>query len=246
MFRYKAVIEYDGTPFHGFQSQGEDIPTVQKYLEEALFKLLKKDVRVSVCGRTDQGVHAFGQVVHLDLDDYFPEERLFMGWNFYLKPNLICILSVEPVDASFHARFSAKSKTYRYVIINRSAPLTLDFNKAWSVYRPLNLEVMIEASKYLLGHHDFTSFRDSDCQALSPMKTLDHVEITKNHDKITFTFQGKAFLHHQVRNMVGTLKLIGERHWPPQDMKRILEAKDRRVGGPTAPSEGLYLVSVSY
>jgi tRNA pseudouridine38-40 synthase len=243
--RYKLTIEYDGTSFYGFQIQ-DALPTIQGEIEKALCKLTFNPVRVYGAGRTDQGVHARGQVAHIDLDKEWDPHKLKFGLNHYLRKTMVCILNVEPVSDDFHARFGAKYKQYMYRIINRQACLTLDKNRAWHVPVDLNLSLMHEGAQIFVGQHDFSSFRDSDCQAKSPFRTIDKAKVEKEGEEIRIIFEGKSFLHHQVRNMVGTLKLLGQGRFSLSDVENILKAKDRKKAGPTAPSEGLYLMWIDY
>jgi pseudouridylate synthase I len=245
ILRYKLLIEYDGTGYVGWQKQPGH-PSIQQAIETAIFKFCQAEVEVYGSGRTDAGVHALGQVAHVDLAKEFDLYKMRQALNFYLHPNRIAILEVQRRPAPFHARFSAIKRRYIYRMVARSAPLALDFNKAWHVYRPLSIAAMQAAAPYLLGHHDFSSFRASECQAASPMKTVDKIAITQQGDIIEFFVEAKSFLHHQVRNMVGSLKLVGEGKWTSLDLKAALEACDRRKGGPTAPACGLYFHSVDY
>lgn len=250
--RYKLTIEYRGSDYSGWQRQ-PDVPSIQQAIEEAIHKFSGQSAELTVAGRTDAGVHATGQVAHVDLDEFtkpMDEFAIMKAINAHLRPQPISIIEVETVDEDFHARFSATNKLYQYRIINRPAFLTIDDGIAWQIGKPLNVTAMQEGAKYLLGHHDFTTFRDSECQAKSPMKTLDRLDLTKKlypgGCEILVETEGKSFLHHQVRNMVGTLSLVGLRKWQPNDIKTALEQKDRTKGGPTAPSDGLYLVRVEY
>jgi tRNA pseudouridine38-40 synthase len=244
--RWKLTIEYDGTPYSGWQHQ-DHAPSVQEEIEKAVFKFSGQKTRLHVAGRTDAGVHAKGQVAHFDLD--FREMTPFdlaKAINAHLKPQPIAVLSAEEADENFHARFSAKNKLYCYRIINRSAPLTIEQDRAWWFKKPLDETAMHGAAQLLLGHHDFTTFRDSECQAKSPLKSLDRFDVVRLGEEIRFEVEGRSFLHHQVRNMVGTLVLVGEGKWTKADLKAALAAKDRTKGGMTAPAEGLYLVRVDY
>jgi tRNA pseudouridine38-40 synthase len=209
--RYKITLEYDGGFFYGFQLQ-EGFPTIQGCVEEALYNLFQKKVRLFGAGRTDKGVHALGQVAHFDLDHPWYPEKLKLALNHFLRQERISIIQVESVDEKFHARFSAKNKLYQYRIINRNAHLALDNNRAWHVGNNIVLkpDIMHLGAKILEGHHDFSSFRDSDCQSLSPFKTIFEAKVESHGQEIIITFQGKSFLHHQVRNMAGTLKLLGQ------------------------------------
>ena len=245
MIRYKLTIEYDGSRFHGFQIQ-DHFPTIQGELEKALLRLTFTPIRIYGAGRTDQGVHAFGQVAHLDLEKEWEPLKLKFGLNHYLRKTQISVVDAEKVDDNFHARFGAKEKQYLYRIINRQAHLTLDKDRAWHVGYMLDEEIMHKGAQLLVGQHDFSSFRDSDCQAKSPFKTITKANVTKQGEEIRIIFEGKSFLHHQVRNMVGTLKLLGHGRFSLNDIKEILSAKDRTKAGPTAPPEGLYLMWIDY
>jgi len=254
MTRYKLTIEYRGSDYAGWQRQ-VDVPSIQQAIEEAIFGFYRKEVSICVAGRTDAGVHAKGQVAHVDLGEFskpMDEFSIMKAINAYLRSKPITIVNVKIVNDDFHARFDAVNKLYRYRIINRSGSLALDNGLAWHIGKNLDIKAMQEGANYLLGYHDFTTFRDSECQAKSPMKTLDRLYIkTSDYDicggrEIIVETEGKSFLHHQVRNMVGTLSLVGLGKWSPEDMKAALEEKDRTKGGPTAPSDGLYLVRVDY
>ena len=245
--RYKITIEYDGTNLLGWQKQ-LDGPSVQEFVEKAIFNFCAQNTEVYGAGRTDAGVHALGQVAHFDLDTEFDTFRIKEAVNAHLRTldAPVSILEVEKVDNNFNARFSAIGRSYIYRITNRRSPLILDKYRSWWVFVPLDVEKMREGAKYLLGHHDFSSFRAAKCQAKSPLKTLDKLEISQNGEEINFYVEAKSFLHHQVRNMVGTLELVGEGKWSIEKFKKAFEACDRTKGGPTAPSEGLYFESVEY
>ncbi|MDE3060718.1 MAG: tRNA pseudouridine(38-40) synthase TruA [Pseudomonadota bacterium] len=248
MPRYKLTIEYDGSPYAGWQKQQER-PSVQAAIEEAVFKFCGNRVEVAGAGRTDAGVHAMAQAAHVDLPEAIDPFRIMQGTNFHLfsmEGNRIAITSAEPVPDDFHARFSATKRHYLYRIINRRSRLALEAGRAWHVIEPLDENAMRQAAEMLLGHHDFTSFRDSECQAKSPMKTLDQLDIRRQGNEIHIVTSARSFLHHQVRIMVGTLSLTGKGKWQPKDIKAALEARDRAKAGPTAPPEGLYLVGVEY
>ncbi len=252
MRRYKLTIEYRGSNYSGWQRQ-PNVPSIQQAIEEAIHKFSGQNAEITVAGRTDAGVHATGQVAHVDLDEFtkpMDEFSVMKAINAHLRPQPISIINVEIVPKDVHARFSAVNKLYRYRIINRAAFLTLDHGLAWQIGKFLDIPAMREGAKYLLGHHDFTTFRDSECQAQSPIKTLDRLDILERPypggSEISVEIEGKSFLHHQVRNIVGTLSLVGVRKWQPSDIKTALEHKDRTQGGPTAPSDGLYLVRVDY
>ena len=245
--RYKLTIEYDGTSLLGWQRQ-LDGPSVQQYLEEILAKLNGFHREIVSAGRTDAGVHALGQVAHIDLEREMEPWKIREAFNGNLQAAEVpvSVLAVEAVDANFNARFSAKKRAYIYRILNRRAPSPLLHNRVWWVPRPLDIELMRQGAQYLLGHHDFSSFRAAACQAKSPIKTLDKLDISAQGEEVIFNVEARSFLHHQVRNFVGTLKLVGEGRLTPEDVKRILEAKDRSAAGPTAPASGLYLARVEY
>jgi len=253
MPRFKLTLEYDGTHYAGWQKQ-PDRPSIQETIESAVTKFCGETVEVMGAGRTDAGVHATAQVAHLDLSKDWDPYKVMQGINFYLfgadeeAPNIsrISVIKAEKVADDFHARFSATRRYYTYRIVNRRARLGLDHGRAWQVVEPLNIDAMQEAANHLLGKHDFTSFRDSQCQAKSPVKTLDYLDIKRFGDEVRISTHARSFLHHQVRIMTGTLALVGKGKWPPADMKKALEAKNRSDAGPTAPPEGLYLVGVSY
>ncbi|MAK77156.1 MAG: tRNA pseudouridine(38-40) synthase TruA [Nisaea sp.] len=246
MARFKLTLEYDGAPFVGWQRQ-DNGPSVQAALEDALRALTGRAVEVVGAGRTDAGVHALGQVAHIDLaDERFDGRKLREALNYHLKPAPIAVLAAAPAPADFHARFSATARAYLYVIVNRRAPLAIDRGRAWQVRQPLDVAAMAAAAEPLLGHHDFTSFRAAQCQAKSPCKTLDRLTVTREGDEIHIEAGARSFLHHQVRNIVGTLKWVGEGKWTAREVAAALAARDRAAAGPTAPADGLYLVSVAY
>ncbi|MFA5593061.1 MAG: tRNA pseudouridine(38-40) synthase TruA [Micavibrio sp.] len=246
--RWKLTIEYDGRPYSGWQHQ-DHAPSVQQAVETAIFKFCGQKIRIHVAGRTDAGVHARGQVAHFDLDY---GARPLSGFdlakaiNAHLKPQPVAVLRAEEAEADFHARFSAKNKLYRYRVINRSAPLCLDQGRAWGIFYELDVPAMHKAAQCLLGQHDFTTFRDSECQAKTPVKTLGRFDIARDGEEVCFEVEGRSFLHHQVRNMVGTLILVGRGKWSEADLLAALGAKDRTKGGVTAPAGGLYLMRVDY
>lgn len=245
MSRFKLTLEYEGTPFCGWQRQKE-LPTIQGALEEAFADLMGEPVEVWGSGRTDAGVHAKSQVAHVELSKNYTPFAIQGAINKRLQQVPVSVLKVEEVPDNFHARFSTLSRAYEYRILNRRVPLALERNRAWRVTAPLSVEAMAEAAAFLIGHHDFTSFRDSRCQASSPHKTLDLLSVEREGDILLIKARARSFLHHQVRNMVGTLKRIGEGAWEPQRMREILEARDRRLAGPTAPAYGLYLTEIRY
>lgn len=245
--RYKITIEYDGTNLLGWQKQNEG-GSVQYYLEEALKGFSHQDIDVFGAGRTDAGVHALGQVAHFDLETSMDLFHIREAFNARLRilEAPVSVIEVEETSPDFHARFSAVGRGYIYRILNRRAPTVLLRNRVWTVGYPLDVEKMREGAKYLLGHHDFTSFRGAGCQALSPIKTLDKLDIVTNGDEIDFIVEARSFLYHQVRNMVGTLKSVGDGKFTPEDVKTILEKKNRAKAGATAPACGLYLSKVMY
>jgi tRNA pseudouridine38-40 synthase len=245
MPRYKLILEYDGTGLVGWQRQAEGV-SVQQVLETAAERFCGERVTVHGAGRTDAGVHALGQAAHLDLPREASPEVIRNALNHHVKPAAVAVLAVERVAESFDARRSARGRVYLYRILNRRPPPALERGRVWHVGPRLDAEAMQEAAGLLLGKHDFTTFRDSLCQAKSPVKTLDALEVSRAGDEIRVEARARSFLHHQVRNMVGTLKLVGAGKWRIGDVARALEARDRRAGGPTAPAEGLYLVEVVY
>jgi len=245
MPRYKLTLEYDGGPFCGWQRQA-DRPSVQQALEEAVTAFCGETVTVQGSGRTDAGVHALGQVVHLDLGREVGLDTLRSALNHHLRPLPVVVLEAAAVAADFHARFSAQARHYRYLIVNRPVPLALERGHAWFVPGRLDAEVMHEAAQHLVGRHDFTSFRGALCQAKSPIKTLDRLTVRRIGDRVEITARARSFLHHQVRNMVGTLKLVGEGRKPVESIEAVLAARERAAAGPTAPACGLYLVRVDY
>lgn len=245
MPRYKLIVEYDGGGFVGWQRQEIGI-SVQQALESAVAGFCDEKVTVQAAGRTDAGVHALGQTVHMDLTKSWSPDVVRDAVNHYLRPAAISVLEVTPVGSDFDARFSARARSYLYRIVNRKVPLTLERGRAWQVPPPLDAEAMHAAAQCLVGHHDFSSFRASACQSASALKTLDQLTVERNGEAIYIAARARSFLHHQVRNMVGSLKLVGEGKWRGEDVGRALAARDRRAAGPTAPAEGLYLVEVRY
>jgi len=245
MHRYKLHLEYDGTPFVGWQMQ-ENRPSVQSCLIEAVKAFSGEDVIPRGAGRTDAGVHALGQVSHFDLAKDWEPEKVRDALNARLRPDPISVLNCERAAEDFDARFSAKARHYLYRIVDRRAPLALERNRAWGVFRPLDAEAMHEAARTLIGNHDFTTFRSTECQAPSPVKTLDRLEISRHGEVIRIEVSARSFLHNQVRSMVGSLKLVGDGRWTKRDLKQALEARDRNACGQVAPPCGLYLVKVDY
>jgi tRNA pseudouridine38-40 synthase len=249
MPRYKLTIEYDGSCFSGWQRQSKHT-SVQETIEIAIKEMLKEEAPIVGAGRTDAGVHALGQVAHVDLSRDIPGFKLCDGLNNFLRDKGVAILTAEIVPSEFHARFSATARSYEYRIINRRPPLVLDTNHAWHVIPSLDVASMQRAAKHLIGQHDFTSFRASHCQAASPIRTVERFEISENASTwgnlITATVQSRSFLHNQVRIMMGTLKLVGEGIIHAEDIPQLIEARDRCQTGPTAPPQGLYLKSIAY
>jgi tRNA pseudouridine38-40 synthase len=245
MPRYKLILEYDGTPFCGWQRQDNGL-AVQQVLEEAVLAFSGEDVRIGGAGRTDAGVHARGQVAHLELAKDWPTDTVRDAINAHSRPHPVAVLSVEKVADDFDARFSASARHYEYVIVDRRPPLTLERERAWQVPRELDVDAMNTAAQHLVGNHDFTTFRAAECQAKSPVKTLDRLDVSRAGDEIHVSAVARSFLHNQVRSMVGSLEVVGNGKWQAADLSRILEARDRSACGPVAPPEGLYLVRVDY
>jgi tRNA pseudouridine38-40 synthase len=243
--RFKLTIEYDGSNFVGWQRQ-DNGASVQGALEEAIFKLAGEISVVNGAGRTDAGVHAMAQVAHFDLSKDFTADKIRDGLNHYLRPVAVSVILAEIAAPDFHARFSATGRHYFYRILCRRAPPVLDHKRVWHVMRGLDAEAMHDGAQALVGQHDFTTFRSSECQAKSPVKTLDRLDVRRAGDEIHIEAEARSFLHNQVRSMVGSLKLVGEGKWKPADMGRALESKNRAECGPVAPPEGLYLVGVDY
>jgi len=245
MPRYRLTIEYDGRPYRGFQAQAS-LPSVQGSIEAAILGFCGEDLRIHAAGRTDTGVHATGQVIHIDLAKDWPADVVRDALNAHLVPEPIAVLDAVVVDDAWHARFSATERRYLYRILNRKAPPALDKGRVWSVRKPLDAAAMHEAAQALIGHHDFTTFRDMQCQAKSPMKTLDVANVRREGEEVHVTFASRSFLHRQVRSMVGTLAEVGVGRWTKADLASALAAKDRTACGPVAPADGLYLTGVGY
>lgn len=243
--RYKITVEYDGTNLVGWQKQPNQ-NSVQSLIEEAVLGLTQENVEVIGSGRTDAGVHATGQVAHFDLVKDFPENNIRAGINFYLAEKPVVVVAASKVSDDFHARFSAQKRYYKYALLNRSSPTILDKNRVWHMPMPLDIDEMERAADYLLGNHDFTSFRSSECQAKNPVKTLDEVDIEQFEDFLFFHVSAKSFLHNMVRNIVGTLVDVGVGKIKADDIPKILAAKDRTKAGQTAPACGLYFEGVDY
>ena len=245
MPRYRLLIEYDGRPYNGFQLQA-DQPTVQGSLEAAVTAFSGEAPRVATAGRTDTGVHATGQVVHMDLDKDWRAEVVRDAMNAHLWPQPIAVLAAEQVSADFHARFSAVGRRYLYRVLTRRSPPALERSRVWHVKKDLDAAAMHAAAQALLGQHDFTTFRDMACQAKSPVKTLDTARAWREGEEVRLEFAARSFLHRQVRSMVGSLGQVGLGRWSAADFKAALDAADRKACGPVAPSDGLYLVEVMY
>src|SRR5215469_3153647 len=245
MPRYKLTIEYDGTPFVGWQAQDNGI-SVQGVLTAAIASFAGEPVAISAAGRTDAGVHALGQVAHLDLAKDWDVDTVRDAVNFHLRPQPVAVVAVEHAAPDFDARFSAIKRHYLYRIVNRRADLTLEQNRAWRVPRPLDDKAMHAAAQQLIGRHDFTTFRSTECQAKSPLKTLDRLEVSRAGEEIRVSAAARSFLQHQVRSMAGSLVHVGEGKWAASDLAAALAARDRAACGQVAPPHGLYLVQVDY
>jgi len=245
MPRYKLTIEYDGSPFAGWQIQAADL-TVQGVLTAAIAAFSGERAMVQGAGRTDAGVHARGQVAHVDLAKDWDTDTVRDALNAHLRPHPIAVLSAECVGGDFNARTSAVKRHYLYRIVNRRADLALDLRRAWRVPRRLDAAAMHEAAQRLVGKHDFTTFRSTECQAKSPVKTLDALDVARDGDEVTITTSARSFLHNQVRSMVGSLALVGDGKWSADDLAAALAARDRTACGPVAPPDGLYLMKVDY
>lgn len=245
MTRFAITIEYDGTPYMGWQRQAHG-PSVQQEIEEAIAKVGGVDVQVHAAGRTDAGVHALAMRAHFDLDTALTPFRLMGGINAHLRPAPIAILDCQIVPEDWHARFSCIGRAYQYRIVNRRAPLTVERNRAWQVIQNLDAEAMHQAAQLLVGLHDFTTFRSSHCQSDSPVKTLDRLDVTRDGEHVLVEAEARSFLHHQVRSMVGSLAAVGTGRWTSADLQAALEARDRNALAHNAPPEGLYFVRAVY
>lgn len=245
MPRYKLTIEYDGTPFAGWQVQA-GVPTVQGVLAEAFFRFCGERVHVAGAGRTDAGVHATGQVAHVDLARDWRTDTVRDAMTAQLRPHPVAVLAAEKVGDDFDARFSAVKRHYLYRIVNRRPDLALDRDRAWRIPQKLDAQAMHAAAQRLLGKHDFSTFRAAECQAASPVKTLDRLDVSRAGEEIRIETSARSFLHHQVRSMVGSLMRVGEGRWSADDLFAALNAADRTRCGPMAPAAGLYLAAVGY
>jgi tRNA pseudouridine38-40 synthase len=245
MPRYRITVEYDGTGFVGWQRQ-DNGASIQGALEDAIEKLSGARVTVTGAGRTDAGVHALGQVAHFDLDRAFPADKVRDAINHFLRPAPVVVLEAAVAPDDFHARFSATGRHYLFRILNRRSPPALENGKVWHISHALDADAMHAAAQALLGSHDFTTFRAAECQAQSPVKTLDRLDVSRRADEIHIEASARSFLHHQIRSFAGSLKLVGEGKWQPRDLKAALDARDRSACGPVSPPDGLYLVKVDY
>ena len=245
MPRYRLDIEYDGGPYNGFQAQ-EGQPTVQGAIETAIHAFSGQTVRIAAAGRTDTGVHATGQVAHVDLDKDWPAATVMNAINAHLVREAVAVLDCVQVSDDFHARFSAVGRKYLYRILNRPGRPALDQDRVWHVKRPLDAEAMQAGANHLIGLHDFTTFRDVNCQSKSPVKSLDVALVTRVGEEVHLVFEARSFLHRQVRSMAGTLVETGLGRWTPDDVKAALDARDRTACAQVAPSDGLYLTGVVY
>ena len=245
MTRYRLLVEYDGRPFVGWQRQDQG-PSVQGAIEDAAFRMLGVRAAVHSAGRTDAGVHACGMVAHLDIDRDIDAFKLSEGLNALLRPAPVAILDCRRVADDFHARFSCVARHYEYRMVNRRAPLTVDAGLAWRVRAPLDTQAMHHAAQRLVGRHDFTTFRSAHCQAGSPVRSLDRLDVTRDGDKVRVFASARSFLQHQVRSMVGCLALVGQGKWSADDLTAALDARDRAALGYNAPPDGLYFVRADY
>ena len=245
MPRYRLTIEYDGRPYNGFQAQAAQ-PSVQGAIEAAVTAFSGQTIRIAAAGRTDTGVHATAQVVHVDLERDWPAETVMNALNAHLVREAVSVLDAVVVSGDWHARFSANERRYLYRILNRRAPPALEAGKVWHVKKPIDAQAMQAAAQALVGLHDFTTFRDMACQAKSPMKTLDVARVSRVGDEVHLVFEARSFLHRQVRSMTGTLAEVGVGRWTAGDVREALEARDRKACGPVAPADGLYLTGVGY
>jgi tRNA pseudouridine38-40 synthase len=243
--RYKIEIEYDGTPFVGWQYQKNGL-SIQKVLQDAIFSFSKEKVIITGAGRTDSGVHALAQIAHFDLKKKIPKKNLLPAINQNIKNKSVTVLKINKVKKNFHARYEAQKRTYIYLITNRQSPLTLEKNKAWHIRKKLNINSMKKGAKLLLGTHNFSTYRSSSCGAKSPIRTMEKILIKKNKDKIILQFTSRSFLQQQVRSMVGCIKYLGEGKWNMDNFKKTFKSKNRLKCAPPAPACGLYLKKISY
>jgi len=243
--RYKITIEYDGTPFVGWQFQKNGL-SIQEVLQKAIFNFSKEKVIVTGAGRTDSGVHALAQIAHFDLEKKIEMSKFLPGLNQLIGNIPVTVLKISKTNKKFHARFEAKKRTYQYLIINRQSPLTLQKNKAWLIRKKLDVKAMKKGANLLLGTHDFSTFRSSSCGAKTPIKTMEDISIKKNKDSIILKFTSKSFLHQQVRSMVGCIKYLGDGKWNLDNFRKAFKSKNRINCAPPAPACGLYLKKILY
>lgn len=247
MQRWKITIEYDGTTFCGWQKQN-DCVTVQEVIEDSIANLSidKEHVEIYGSGRTDTGVHALAQVAHFDLDREMEDYKICDAINYFLMPYDVAVINAEKVNEEFHARFDAKQRSYIYKILNRRNPSPLHKNRVWHYVHDLDEKAMQEAANMLIGKHDFSTFRAANCESKSPVKTIDEIKLTRDGDFVFMNISAKSFMYHQVRNIIGSLVMVGDGRWSLEDFKKAFEAKDRARGGVTAPACGLYFEKVEY
>jgi len=245
MPRYRLTLEYDGGPYAGFQAQ-DGLPTVQGAVETAIHAFCGQTVRIAAAGRTDSGVHAIGQVAHVDLEKHWPADTVMNALNAHLIRDFVAVLDCIVVADDWHARFSATGRRYLYRILNRPGRPALERGRVWHVRKPLDAGAMQAGASLLIGHHDFTTFRDLACQSKSPEKTLDVATVRRVGEEVHLVFEARSFLHRQVRSMTGTLVEVGLGRWSPEDVEAALDARDRAACGPVSPSDGLYLTGVTY
>lgn len=245
MTRFAFTVEYDGRPFMGWQRQDHG-PSVQQAIEEAALAVTGEAAACHAAGRTDAGVHALGMRAHVDVAKPIAAFRLMEALNARLRPNPVAILDCSEVPDDWHARFSCLARHYEYRIVERRAPLTWEKGLAWRIAKPLDTAAMQAGADYLIGRHDFTTFRSAHCQAESPVKTLDRLEVSRSGDRLRILASARSFLHHQVRSMVGCLAMVGQGQWAPEDVQRALDARNRAALGLNAPADGLFFVRADY
>ena len=246
MFRYQIIVEYDGTNHSGWQSQ-KNAKSIQKEIEKIFSKILKMEVNISGSGRTDAGVHSKNQSAHFDYKKLISNKyKLIASVNYFLNKKNISIKKIIKKNMTFHARYSAKEREYEYIILNRDAPPTLDKNKVWHLRSRLDVRLLKKAAKKLIGTHNFNAFRSTNCQAKSPIRTLNVIKINKKKEKIIFVLRSKSFLKNQVRSIIGCLKYVGEKKWTIKDLEKVINSKNRKNCAPPAPAQGLYLSKIIY
>lgn len=245
--RYKITVEYDGTDYVGWQKQPDQLDkSIEEIIENAVCKMTGERPKINASGRTDAGVHAVAQIADFEITKEFTPFRMMAGLNNHLSQTNIAVVNCEIVANDFNSRFDAKMRHYRYFIVNRKGVLALQKKRAWHVPVKIDIDKMRKSAKYLVGEHDFSSFRDAECQAKSPVKIINEIKISKNDDEIMFEINAKSFLHHMVRNIVGTMIWVGTGKISVEDVKIILDKKDRKSSGPNAPAHGLYLYKIDY